>query len=121
MSLERIIRPFQNGDVFAPRSFLPEQQGTTGTFSDDVVVLDVTSQNPGDYVTEVIPAYTGFKVEDENIEDKSRRVTEEVRIENPDDSEQYVMVKRLKSASFVNARTGDGYNLKFADWDEDRS
>jgi hypothetical protein len=39
-----------------------------------------------------------------------RRETEEVRVENPDDEDQYVMVERIKSIDFS---TPDGWTARF--------
>lgn len=120
MSLESVVRPFQNPPaLFLARTIMPVTPDAGANPPDDCI-LDVTGTNPGQYVVIAQPAFSGFTADEDHIEDKTYRVTETVRIENPDDPDQYVMVDRLKSATFVNAATGDKYNLKFADWDKGR-
>jgi hypothetical protein len=119
MSLERIVRPFQTGDVFTARSFIPAVPPSGLTVSEDVCVLAWSGTNPGDYVT-VDPdtVLNGFVAELQ--EDASRRVTETVRIEQDDNPDNYVEVERMKSTVMTDRQTGRTFNLRFAGWDKGR-
>ncbi len=118
MSLEKIVRPFQQSPVFTSRLLIPAVQHSGFAVSTDVCILTWTGPNAGQYNS--IPsdlALIGFKVD--WGEDKSKRVTQTVRVTNPDDPDQYVMVERIKSTTLYNSQTGQGFNLQFADWDDD--
>jgi hypothetical protein len=119
VSLERVVRPFQNGDVFTARILLPNIPAAGFQFSQDVPILEWSGANPAKY-TEV-PSdlqLIGFTVD--WSEDKTKRVTESVRVENPDDSSQYVMIDRIKSTVLYNSQTGQSFNMQFAKWDDER-
>lgn len=116
MSLERVVRPFQTGDVFTARVVMPAIPATGVTDSPDECILTWTGDNLGQF--DDIPdasIYNNFKVEWE--EDKSKRVTETVRIEQDDDPENYVEVERLKSTQMFDKQTGRTMNLRFKEWD----
>ncbi len=120
MSLERVVRPFQTGDVFTARGVMPAVPASGNALSNDECVLTWTGENPGDY--DDIPDATmfdNFKVEWE--EDASKRVTEVVRIEQEDNPENWVEVERVQSAVMTDRQTGRTINFKFAPWDKGRS
>lgn len=116
MSLERVVRPFQLGDVFTARTVMPAVPPSGVAESPDVCVLTWTGPNPGQF--DDIPdstIFNNFKVEWE--EDKSKRVTETVRITQDDEPENYVDVERMKSTVMTDKQTGRSMNLKFGSWD----
>lgn len=120
MSLERVVRPFQSGDVFTARVTMPAIPPKGLALSDDVCLVFITGENPGVY--DDMPdstIFNNFKVEWE--EDKSKRVTETVRIEQEDNPENYVEVERVQSAVMTDKQTGRTMSLKFASWDKGRS
>lgn len=115
MSLERVVRPFQAGDVFTARSIIPGIPPDGIQLSTDEPLLVWGGPNPGKYTD--VPSdlqLIGFKVD--MTEDSSKRVTETVRVENPTDPEQYVVIDRIKQTTMVNSQTGQTMNLQFADW-----
>jgi len=119
MSLERVVRPFQTGDVFTARAVLPAVPPTGLALSEDVCRLEWSGENPGDY--DDIPLdmiFHNFKVEWE--ENKDKRVTETVRIEQDDNPENFVEVERVQSAMMTDAQTGKSFTIKFASWDKAR-
>jgi hypothetical protein len=115
MPFEGIVRPFQNAPVFTARVLAPvlpskqEPQPARITWggTEDASWVE---EDPG-YVS-------GFGVDLQ--EDKSRRVTEQVRVENPNDSTQYVEVERIKKTVMTDTQTGREFTLRFANWDKDR-
>ncbi|WP_156944144.1 hypothetical protein [Bradyrhizobium sp. Ec3.3] len=114
MSLEKVVRPFQSGDVFSPRVLPPTQPAQVVTETDPST-LAWSGGNSGDYDQGPDPWVSGFT--SKWIEDKSRRVTEQVRVENPDDAEQYIEVKRIKQAVFKRQATGEEIKIGIDDWD----
>jgi hypothetical protein len=119
MSLERVVRPFQAGDIFTARAVMPAIPPTGINLSDDVCLVTITGENPGEY--DDVPdstIYENFKVEWE--EDKSKRVTETVRIEQEDNPENYIEVERVQSATLSDKQTGKTFTMKFASWDKGR-
>jgi hypothetical protein len=119
MSLERVVRPFQYGDVFTARTIMPTIPPTGIALSDDVCLVTITGENPGEY--DDIPdstIYDNFTVE--WSEDVDKRVTETVRIEQEDNPDNFVEVERVQSATMTDARTGRSLTMKFADWDRGR-
>lgn len=110
VKLEGIVRPFQEGDVFNARVLAPAQPPIGAA---EVVVLSVTGSAEAKWIAEPDPTSFGITVSWE--EDKSRRVSEKVRVENPDDSTQYVEIERIKQMVFKNRGTGQELPLKM-DW-----
>lgn len=111
MSVEKIVRPFQTGDVFNARVLPPEQPPLeTGV---EVVALEWAGSAESKWIEEPPPATMGFTIE--WIEDKRRRVTEKVRVENPDDPSQFVELERIKSTVFKNNKSGEEMPFKM-DW-----
>jgi hypothetical protein len=98
MSLEKIIRPFQVGDVFTARTIAPVQQPAT------VIKPDVSDtfgdEDSGGYTSFVLSGLVGGKV----IYEEKSRVTQKVRITNPEDDQQWVDVERIQK--LVMATTG---------------
>jgi hypothetical protein len=120
MSLERIVRPFQAGDVFTARSFIPAVPPSGKTASEDVCVLAWSGTNPGDYVSVDSDQFlNGYNIS-ELREDASKRVTETVRIEQDGNPDNYVDVERLVSTVMSDAHTGRTLNFRFAKWDQGR-
>lgn len=114
MALERIVRPFQTGDVFNARVLLPPVPPSGFTVSEDVCLLTWKGENGATFDSDQPDPIESFKADWK--EDKASRVTQNVRVENPDDSSQYVEVQRLLSTTFKNEDTGKKMNLKFAPW-----
>lgn len=109
-SMERVVRPFQNGDVFTAR-VLPPVQPVNEVLPP--VHTSIIGAPDTTYDEEPAPVTLGFQVEWQ--EDHSRRVTDQVRVENPDDPSQFVEVERIKSTVFKNSKTGEELPLKL-DW-----
>jgi hypothetical protein len=119
-SLERVVRPFQTGDVFTARAVMPAIPATGLAQSPDACYIEWTGENPGDY--DDIPSdliLNNFTAEWE--EDKSRRETEIVRIEQEGKPENYVEVERVQVAVMTNNQTGEEFRMRFADWARGRS
>lgn len=112
MSLEKVVRPFESGDVFRPR-VLPPTQPSVVVVPGDPATLTVKGGNSGDYEEGPDPWVSGFNAE--WLEDKSRRETETVRVTNPDDEEQYVDVERINQAVFKRRATGEEIKIGI-DW-----
>src|SRR5262245_8191397 len=110
MTIERIVRPFQANRVFSARVLPPTQEQDAPRPN---VVLEITSKADSTYVSEPPPIALGFQADWQ--EDKSRRVTDRVRIENPDDREQFLIVDRIRTAVYQNTKTGEEIPLKM-DW-----
>lgn len=106
-SFERIVRPFQNGDVFNAR-VLPPAQITVDV--NPPVHVEWGGTQDTDYVEEPSPTSMGFQ--SEWNEDKSQRVSDTVRVENPDDATQAVNVERIKKMVLVNNRNGDQLTIQ---------
>jgi len=121
MSLEKIVRPFQTGDVLRPRYVAPSQPSKPVNPETDESVLAWSGGTEGDYITGPDPWLYEIK-SDAPLwsEDKSRREIEQVRIENPDDPDQYVEVERIKKTVFLKRSTGEELRMGI-DWDKDRS
>lgn len=118
MSLERIIRPFQSGDVFTARVTIPSLPPSGAQLSDDKCSLSWEGTNPGVY--EDIPndqQILGFQVEWK--EDPDKRITETVRIEQEDNPDNYIEVARMKQTTIRNSNTGEAFMMKFANWDKE--
>lgn len=119
MSLERVIRPFQSSDVFDARTFIADLPASNIQLSDDECVLTWTGENDGKYdEVESDLQLKGFDVKWK--EDKAERVTEEVRIEQEDNPENYVIVERMTETTIRNQQTGQAFNIQFAEWDKGR-
>lgn len=119
MSLERVVRPFQSGDVFTARVIMPSLPPTGIAISNDIAFVEVTGENPGDFDTYPdTTIFHNFKVEWE--EDKDKRQTETVRIEQEDNPENWVEVERVQKAVMTDRQTGKEFTLKFAAWDKGR-
>ncbi len=118
--LERIVRPFQAGNVFSARVIVPSLPASGVNVSADVPRLEWTGENPADFDSmpdEMI--YHNFTVEWQ--EDGDKRVTETVRIEQEGKPENYVEVERVQQATMTDEQTGKTFTLKFADWARGRS
>jgi hypothetical protein len=119
-SFEMVIRPFQLGPVFTSRTIIPAIPATGVEVSPDAPRLEWAGENPGDY--DDIPSdmiFNNFKVEMK--EDKDRRVTETVRIEQEDNPANFIDVERVKSTVMKDSQTGKEFMMKFASWDKGRS
>lgn len=110
-AIEKIVRPFQSADVFTGRTLPPGSVPARDAPEEATLIWECPSS--GQYVSGPPPGVMNFKVEWE--EDKSRRVTEKVRVENPDDSDQYVTVERIKKMVLVKNTTREELPIKI-DW-----
>src|SRR4051794_16895094 len=104
MNLDKVVRPFQVTEIFNARSITPDAQPPPVGAPSDPAVLKWGSNADSTVLDDDNPVW-GIAVQVEWREDKSRRVTNKVRIENPDDSDQFVEVERIKRAVFVNTMT----------------
>lgn len=109
--LEKIVRPFQRSDVFNARIAPPTQPPRPEP--DPPITIQIVGSNNGQYVEEPAPYVMNLNVEWQ--EDKSRRRTSEVRVENPDDPTQHVDVERIDQTVFKNDKTGEELKLNL-DW-----
>lgn len=109
MSLEKVVRPFQNNEVFTARSNPPQRQSPFAVGA--VIVL--TGPAPSNYLEDAAPYL--FQVKQTDQEDPNQRVTERVRVENPDDADQYVIIEKIKQMTLHDDRTGVATNFKFSD------
>lgn len=114
MSIERLVRPFET-PVFNPRSLEPQPAIPAST---DECKMSIEGGTDGKYNMGQQWYFNGFKNDDKFEEHKDKRVQEEVKVTNPDDEDQYVMVKRMKTGVFENNRTGEKMTLDFASWDK---
>lgn len=120
MSLEKVVRPFQSGDVFTARTITPVLPSQELQLSQDVCRVEFEGTNPGQYND--IPSDQMFNnFQAEWREDVSQRVMEEVRIEQDDNPDNFVVVERMQSTVLRNDRTGGEFAIKFADWAGGRS
>jgi len=108
MTLERIVRPFQTNDVFNARR-LPISQAVSGETPPEI---QMTWQGAADgtYTEEAPPGALSIEVTEWRETD---RKTEKVRVENPDDKEQFVQVERIKRMTFQNDTTGEQMRMQF--------
>jgi len=61
-------------------------------------------------------ANIGYGVQVEWLEDRSQRQTTDVRVENPEDPEQYVNVERIDKMVLKNTKTAEEIQIK-PSWD----
>ena len=108
MSIERIVRPFQINNVFTARIAPPVQPAEEPS---DLVHLEWEGSAATSYSEEPAPGTMGITVEWK--EDEERRVTETVRVENPEDPSQFVEVEKYKEATFKNLVTGQEQKFSF--------
>ncbi len=94
MTLELTIRPFQSPDVTPPQ-VVPE-----GTKRDDPV--NVSAGKEGGKTFDYSYSFSGTsRSSSDNYKEISRK-TEKKRIENPDDPDQFVEIKRATEIKLVN-------------------
>jgi len=110
MIMESIVRPFIAPDAFTARKNVPAQKDSDAP---EESKLEWKGGQSSTYSEAPAPYVQGYTVEWE--EDKSQRVTEKVRVENPDDSSQYVELERIKKTVFRHNLTGEEMPLSM-DW-----
>jgi hypothetical protein len=109
-SLEKIVRPFQAGDVFRAR-LLPPNQTPFVIPADNPVTWE--GRADGTY-TELQPEMqTNFKVEFNEVLDK--RQSKLMKVVNPDDNNQKVFIERIDQATFKDKLTGKEETFNY-DW-----
>ncbi len=121
MNLEEVVRPFQQTDVFSARNLVPTAARVLPLPAEsesepEKAEATWAGEQSSTWQTTPAPILTGFKTEWK--EDASQRETEDIRVENPDDSSQYVDVKRIKKVVFKNPSTGAVLPLTM-DWSGD--
>lgn len=109
--VEKIVRPFESGDVFA-RSRGPVISLHPITVSPDDNPVEWEGSPDTSYVEQDNIWYKNF--DSDLKEDKNKRESKTVRVENPDDPDQHVFVERIDKASFTQ-KNGKTLNLEF-DW-----
>ena len=120
MSLEKIVRPFQTGDVLKPRFVPPSQPANAGSPPEEAK-LSWSGGTAGDYIQDPDPwLYNIDPAKNSWDEDPSMRVTELVRVENPDDPTQYVEIERIKQTEFQKRGTGERIRMNGINWDAGR-
>ena len=101
MSLERIIRPFQQNDVFTAKVLPPIQPNVASTADVSVTWGQGTS---------LLAKAIGTKNFRFGVLDELDRKTSTVRVTNPDDAAQYVDVKRI---DYLKMQDEDGLIHEF--------
>ena len=109
-SLEQIIRPFQTPDVISKRKIVSK---STKLPTDEVVIewgRSGDAPTPTEIEKDEEEGVINFKVNDcdDKYNEKNRKFST-VRIENPDDPSQYVMVQRIEQIKFN--KKSEGTNL----------
>jgi len=115
VTLEKVVRPYLPPSVFTGVAVPPAspKQPTEAK-------LSLTGPTGTDFVeTDVSVTVTDWKVE-KNKEDGTKRQTTTKRIENPDDSSQYVMVERMQKATFEDEDTKKKQEFEFAQWEDEQ-
>lgn len=92
----------------------PQPQSFRDDDGKDKAVLEWAGGQSTVFVEAPSPILMGFTVE--WTEDKGRRETETVKIENKDDSSQFVEVERIKKTVFKNNVTGEEFPVGM-NWD----
>jgi hypothetical protein len=109
-NLEKIVRPFQTGDVFRARVLPPAQEPFE-------IPEDVETDWEGradSSFTELDPGIqVNFKVEFEEV--LSKRKSKLMKVVNPDDHDQKVFIERIDETTFKDKLTGKEQSYKF-DW-----
>ena len=108
MSMERIVRPFVVGEVFTARFLTPSEQPAV-TVPEDVVT-EWGKGNDTNYDRFSLSGIVGGKV---NYTEKDR-VTQTVRITNPQDDQQFVDVERIQKLRMASEQ-GQEINFNFDD------
>jgi hypothetical protein len=111
-SIEKIVRPFQTGDVFRARRLPPSQLLVTAP---ELVSVDWEGRADSSYAEEDPNLQINFKVEWE--EDRSKRQSKLMKVVNPDDPDQKVFMERVDSYTFVDKLTRKEQSFKF-DWSQ---
>lgn len=109
MTMERIVRPFQLGEVFTARVLPPVEQPAV-TIPEDIVQV-WGKGNDTNYDRFFLSGIVGGVVHYTEKE----RTTQVVRITNPDDAEQFVDVERIRKLRMVSDRDGSDINFDFSD------
>jgi hypothetical protein len=109
-NLEKIVRPFQTGDVFRARRLPPSQLLVTAP---ELVSVDWEGRADSTYSEEDPNLQINFKVEFE--EDKTKRESKLMKVVNPDDEDQKVFIERVDKFVFKDKMTGKEQSFKF-DW-----
>jgi len=103
MTLEKIVRPYMPPPVFSGTPIAPSQPKQPSEAK-----LVITGTLPGDYIT-MESGFAGGKTEtkqDDNDKKANKKEKEKVRVENPDDPDQYVVVERIKKLTMTDQGTG---------------
>ena len=113
MTLEKIVRPYVAPSVFSG-TVVPPASPKQPTRA----LLSWTGDMPGDFQTfQPGPFYYPSTKQTQDDSDKKQTKKEKVRVENPDDSSQYVVVERVKSMTMTD-QTGKKLSMDFSGlWD----
>jgi hypothetical protein len=109
-SLEKIVRPFQVGDVFRARRLPPNQ-----------LPFEIPTDEPITWEGRADGTFreldTGLQVDFKATweEDLSKRKSQLMKVVNPDDHDQKVFVERIDECTFNDKLTGREQCYKF-DW-----
>ncbi len=107
MTMERIVRPFQLGEVFTARVLPPVEQPAV-TVPEDIVQV-WGKGNDTNYDRFSLSGIVGGKVN----YTESERVTQTVRITNPQDENQFVDVERIQRLKMVSDQGANEINFNF--------
>lgn len=111
MSLEPVVRPFQDRPIAPAVLILDDMK------QDEPIVQSIGSE--GGTTFDFSYSFSGnAKSSGGDDWKETSRKSETVRIENPDDSDQFVQTKRAKSINFNDTKTGKSkrsYNFNYPD------
>lgn len=130
---ESVVRPAQNPDVLPRRRIVSSQTVV------DVVPGAITWGQSGQLPSPVevpvgeLPMRWNFKIQKSKEYKSTKMDTETIRVENPDDSDQYVMLQRIKKINFKdkkpdklaaypdnpNTQARNGPDVEFVPWTSD--
>ena len=115
MSFENIVRPFQQAGVFSARSIVPNAaEPSKDPNAPEEAKATWSGSQSSTWQETLAPIISEWKVEDWQ-EDVGQRETETVRVENPNNSNQYVDVERIKRAVFKTSNGGT-LGLRMGGW-----
>lgn len=109
-ALEKIVRPVQTGDVFNARVLPPASAYPHVAGTPEEAKISWKGSADTDYVEDPPPYMQGFTAQWE--EDRTQRVTETIKVANPNDEDQFVEIERIKETVLVNNISGEFFPIR---------
>lgn len=103
--LENIVRPFQS----APAYLSAVTANKVPEAVEEAVLLIKEAANRS---VDTVSGAVGLTVKQDDLKEQNRTV-KKVRVENPDDPDQYVMVENTKTLAMQDKTTGKKHNWEF--------